>query len=106
LTAFTTDGRLRISSDQSADLMLAVTINRYERSAAVYTADTLDNVGQWRYELRYNAECRDQVKNSVLWQGNQTVYLNLGEEIDEEDGKLQLIEYASEDIVRNILLAW
>lgn len=106
LTAFTTDGRLRVSSDPSADLMLTVTINRYERSAAVYTADTLNNVGQWRYELRYSAECRDQVKNSVLWQGSQTVFLNLEEEIDEEEGKLQLIEHAAEDIVRNILLAW
>jgi len=36
--AFTRNGRLRVSSDPSADLSLTVTITSYKRTAAVYDA--------------------------------------------------------------------
>ena len=102
--AFTRNGRLRVSSDPSADLSLTVTITSYRRTAAVYDASR--NVSQWRYELRFEGECRDQVKNTVLWDERKTTSEVLDAELDEEEGIRKLLERTADEIVRSTLLAW
>jgi len=104
VTAFTRNGRLRVSSDASADLSLNVSITSYRRTAAVYDASR--NVSQWRYELRFEGECRDQVKNTVLWDERKTTSEVLDASLDEEDGIRKLLERAADEIVRSTLLAW
>ncbi|MEA3312220.1 MAG: LPS assembly lipoprotein LptE [candidate division WOR-3 bacterium] len=104
VTAFTRNGRLRVSSDASADLSLNVSITSYRRTAAVYDASR--NVTQWRYELRFEGECRDQVKNTVLWDERKTASEVLDASMDEEEGIRKLLERAADEIVRSTLLAW
>ncbi|MQY71286.1 hypothetical protein GH141_05090 [bacterium] len=102
--AFTRSGRLRVSSDASADLVLRVSITGYRRTAAVYDASR--NVSQWKYELRFESQCRDQVKNTVLWDDRKTTSEVLDAELDEEEGIRKLLERAADEIVRSTLLAW
>lgn len=104
ITAFTRDGRLRVSPDASADLVLNMSITGYRRTASVY--DDSGNVTKWKYELRYDGTCLDQVKNTVLWKGPETAFEDLDAEVDEEEGIRQLLERAAELIVQNVLLAW
>ncbi|MBN2378770.1 hypothetical protein JXM67_03090 [candidate division WOR-3 bacterium] len=104
VTAFTRDGRLRVSPDPSADLVLIIEITGYKRSAAVY--DDSHNVSEWRYELRYSGNCTDQLKNNVLWEGTQQVFEVIDADVDEEDGIEQLLKSAADLIVQNILVAW
>jgi hypothetical protein len=104
VTAFSRNGRLRVSSDASADLVLKITITGYSRSAAVYDASR--NVSQWKYELRFTGECRDQVKNTILWESRNTISEVLDAESDEEEGIRQLLDRAADEIVRSMLLAW
>jgi hypothetical protein len=104
VTAFTRNGRLRVSSDQSADLSLTVTITDYKRTASVYDASR--NVSEWLYELRFSGECHDQVKNTSLWEDRKTVSEVLDASLDEEEGIRKLLERAADEIVRSTLLAW
>lgn len=101
---FSRDGRLRVSSDPSADLILEVGVTSYQRTAAVYDASR--NVTRWRYQLRYSGECVDVAKNTTLWEQTQTVSEVLDADEPEEEGIRLLLERSAEEIVRNVLLAW
>lgn len=102
--AFTRNGRLRVSSDASADLVLRISVTGYKRTAAVYDASR--NVTQWKYELRFEGNCRDRVKNTVLWDERKTTSEVLDASLDEEEGIRKLLERAADEIVRSTLLAW
>jgi len=105
LTAsFTRDGRLRVSSEPSADLALTLSVDGYKRLAAVYDASR--NVSQWKYQLRLRGECRDQVKNTTLWEDTKTVEEVLDADVDEEEAIAELLQAAAEAVVRDVLLAW
>jgi hypothetical protein len=104
VTAFTRDGRLRVSPDPSADLVLTIEITSYKRSAEVYDASR--NVSEWRYELRYEGNCTDQVKNNVLWEGTERALEVIDADVDEEEGITELLESAADLIVQNVLVAW
>lgn len=104
VTAFTRNGRLRVSSDASADLVLRISVTGYKRTAAVYDASR--NVTQWKYELRFEGNCRDQAKNTVLWDDRKTTSEVLDASLDEEEGIRKLLERAADEIVRSTLLAW
>ncbi|MBD3286780.1 hypothetical protein GF359_09185 [candidate division WOR-3 bacterium] len=102
--SFSRDGRLRVSPDESADLLLEVTVTSYNRSAATY--DNQRNISEWRYQLRLKGICTDQVKSNTLWEGEETVFEIVSADLDEEEGISTLIETAVDRIVRNVLLAW
>jgi hypothetical protein len=99
---FTRDGNLRVSPDESADLILTIEVTGYDRNALVYdTAAT-----QWSYRLRYKGVCRDQVRNQILWEETRSVLEQLEVDVDEEEAIVQLIESAAEEILTATLLAW
>ncbi len=104
ITEFTRNGRLRVASEPSTDLLLEVEVTSYRRTAAVY--ETSSDVPQWRYEIKLSATCTDQVKNTVLWDGAETVFEVVDEGVPEDEVIQTLIERASEVIVRDVLLAW
>lgn len=103
-SAFSRSGRLRVSSDGSADLSLHIRISGYRRTAAVYDAER--NVSEWSYEISFTGECLDQTRNTVLWEQSQAVREVVSVSVDEEEGISRAIVRAADEIVRNTLLAW
>lgn len=103
-SSFTRSGRLRVTSDASADLSLHIRITGYRRVAAVFDAQR--NVSEWSYEISFAGECLDQTRNTVLWEQSQAVREVVEASINEEDGISRAILRAAEEIVRNTLLAW
>jgi len=101
---FSKGGRLRVVSESSADLVLNITVTSYSRQAAVY--DNERNVQKWIYSLSYRGECRDMVKNSLLWQQNAVVTKVIDSDVDEDESIAKLIDRAAEEIVRKTMIAW
>ncbi len=104
VTAFTRSGRLRVSSDPSADIVLNIQITGYRKSAAVY--DTSRSATLWRYEITYTGECADQVKKIKLWGGSSNVNDNYNADLSEDEVLDRLVKSVADEIVQKTLTAW
>lgn len=104
VTAFTRSGRLRVSSDPSADIVLNIQITGYRKSAAVY--DTSRSATEWRYEISYSGEGTDQLKKAKLWGGSSNVGNNYDVSLSEDEVIDRLVKSVADEIVQNILTAW
>lgn len=65
---FLTDGNLKISSEDKADLVLKVKFIDYKREALAWDAN--DNVEEYRIKLVVNMEMTDVKNNKTLWTEN------------------------------------
>ncbi|NLI98329.1 LptE family protein [bacterium] len=104
VSGFTQSGRLRVSPDASADLVLKIEITAYKKTASVFDASR--NVLKWNYSINYTADCKDMIKNSNLWGGGYSVNKDYEAGLDEQEALNRLLKLVREDIIRNTLIAW
>ena len=96
-TAFTTDNRLTVVSEQDADVMLRGVIIRYEKGA--FTFDRAATVTEYRVSISISVVLEDLAEGKVLWEDDT---MNAWEAYDESEEGERTEDEATADVMTTL----
>ena len=100
--AFRSGSGLRITDENSADLIIEGKVTGYSKDPHTYTSD--QTVTEYKITVKYSVRCLDRVKNEAFWEGSVSEWAAFS--TDEEAAIKEAAKKAADKLVETILTNW
>ena len=100
--AFRSGSGLRISDENSADLIIEGKVAGYSKDPHTYTSD--QTVTEYKITINYSVRCLDRIKNEVFWEGTISDWAAFS--TDEEVAIEEAARKTADKLVDAILTNW
>jgi hypothetical protein len=104
IRAFGSGSNLRITDQQSADLVIEGDVSGFSKIPYTYTSD--QNVTDYKITIALKVRCVDVARNEVFWEGTVSEWATYAFDADEDGAIDEAMKKTAELLVVRILTNW